>query len=61
MDQDSGFVYVIHGNIAQRQPVRLGAASIEKVQILGGLSVGEQVVVSGADAFYGAERAVMTH
>lgn len=61
MDQDSGFVYVIHGNIAQRQPVRLGAASIEKVQILGGLSVGEQVVVSGADAFNGAERAVMTH
>jgi HlyD family secretion protein len=61
MDQDSGFAYVVHGNIAQRQPVRLGAASIEKVQILGGLSVGEQVVVSGADAFNGAERVVMTH
>jgi HlyD family secretion protein len=61
MDQDSGFAYVVHGNIAQRQPVRLGAASIEKVQILGGLSVGEQVVVAGADAFNGAERVVMTH
>jgi HlyD family secretion protein len=61
MDQDSGFAYVVHGNIAQRQPVRLGAASIEKVQILGGLSVGEQVVVSGADAFNGAERVVMAH
>jgi HlyD family secretion protein len=61
MDQDSGFAYVVHSNIAQRQPVRLGAASIEKVQILGGLSVGEQVVVSGADAFNGAERVVMTH
>lgn len=61
MDQDSGFAYVVHGNIAQRQPVRLGAASIEKVQILGGLSVGEQVVVSGVDAFNGAERVVMTH
>jgi len=61
MDQDSGFAYVVHGNIAQRQAVRLGAASIEKVQILGGLSVGEQVVVSGADAFNGAERVVMTH
>jgi HlyD family secretion protein len=61
MDQDSGFAYVVHGNIAQRQPMRLGAASIQKVQILGGLSVGEQVVVSGADAFNGAERVVMTH
>jgi HlyD family secretion protein len=61
MDQDSGFAYVVHGNIAQRQPMRLGAASIEKVQILGGLSVGEQVVVSGADAFNGAERVFMTH
>jgi HlyD family secretion protein len=61
MDQDSGFAYVVHGNIAQRQPMRLGAASIQKVQILGGLSVGEQVVVSGADAFNGAERVVITH
>ena len=60
MDQDSGFAYVVHGNIAQRQPLRLGAASIQKVQILEGLSVGEQVVVSGADAFNGAERAVIT-
>jgi HlyD family secretion protein len=61
MDQDGGFAYVVHGNIAQRQPVRLGAASIQKVQILEGLSVGEQVVVSGADAFNDAERVVITH
>jgi HlyD family secretion protein len=61
LDQEGGFAYVIHGNIAQRQPVRLGAASIRKVQVLEGLSVGEQVVVSGADAFSGAERVVVTN
>lgn len=60
MDQGGGFVYVVHGDIAVRQPVRLGAASIQKVEILDGLSVGDQVVVSGADAFNGAERAIIT-
>ena len=61
MDQDGGFAYVVHDNIAQRHPVRLGPASIQKVQILEGLAVGEQVVVSGADAFNDAERVVITH
>jgi HlyD family secretion protein len=60
MDQDSGFAYVVHGNIVQRQPVRLGAASLEKVQILGGVSAGEQMVVSGAEALNGAARVIIT-
>jgi HlyD family secretion protein len=47
--------------LAQRQPVRIGAASLQKVQILDGLSEGEQVVVSGADAFNDAERVVVTN
>lgn len=62
MDQGGGgFVYVVHGNIAERRPVRLGAASIQKVEILDGLSVGDQVVVSGADAFNGADRVIIAH
>jgi len=61
MDEDGPFAYVVHGSIAQRQPVRVGAASLQKVQILEGLWVGEQVVVSGADAFNDAERVVITH
>jgi HlyD family secretion protein len=60
MDQAGGFAYVIRGNMAQRRPVRIGAASLQKVQILDGLSEGEQVVVSGADAFNDAERVVVT-
>jgi HlyD family secretion protein len=62
MDQQGGgYAYVVHDDIAQRQPIRLGAASVQKVEILEGLKAGDQVVVSGADAFSGAERVVLTH
>jgi HlyD family secretion protein len=62
VDQDGGaYAYVVHGNIAQRQSVRLGAASVQKVEILEGLDVGDQVVVSGTDAFDNAQRVVLSH
>jgi HlyD family secretion protein len=62
VDQEGGgFAYVVHGNIAQRTPVRLGAASIAKVEILDGLAVGDQVVISGTDAFNGAQRVILSH
>ncbi len=62
VDQEGGgFAYVVHGNIAQRTPVHLGAASIAKVEILDGLSVGDQVVISGTDAFNSAQRVILTH
>jgi HlyD family secretion protein len=41
--------------------VRLGASSIAKVEILDGLAVGDQIVVSGTDAFNGAERVILSH
>jgi HlyD family secretion protein len=62
VDQDGGgYAYVVHGNIAQRQSVRLGAASVQRVEILDGLDAGDQVVVSGADAFDRAQRVVLSH
>lgn len=62
VDQEGGsFAYVVHGNIAQRTPVALGAASIAKVEILEGLSVGDQIVISGTDAFNGAQRVILSH
>jgi HlyD family secretion protein len=61
VDQEGGgFAYLVHGNLAERRPVRLGAASIAKVEILDGLGVGDQVVVSGTDAFNGAERVILS-
>jgi HlyD family secretion protein len=40
--------------------VRLGAASIAKVEILDGLAAGDQIVVSGTDAFNGAGRVILS-
>jgi len=62
VDQDGGnFVYVVHDNVAERRPIRVGASSIAKVEILGGLAVGDRIVISGGDAFGAAERVILTH
>jgi HlyD family secretion protein len=62
VDQEGGgFAYVVHGNIAERHPVQLGAASIAKVEVLEGLSAGDQIVISGTDAFNGAQRVILSH
>lgn len=56
-----GYAYVVHGNIAEREPIRLGAASIQKVEVIDGLKQGDQVVVSGAEAFDRAPRVALSH
>ena len=62
VDQEGGgFAYVVHGNVAQRTPVSLGAASIAKIEILEGLAAGDQIVISGTDAFNGAQRVILSH
>jgi HlyD family secretion protein len=62
VDQEGGgFAYVVHGNVAQRTAVSLGAASVAKVEILEGLSVGDQIVISGTDSFNGAQRVILSH
>ena len=61
MDQDGGnSAYVVTGNVAQRSPIQLGAASFSKVEIPDGAAVGDQIVISGTDAFRGAERVVLS-
>jgi HlyD family secretion protein len=62
VDQEGGgFAYIVHGNVAERRAVQLGAASIAKVEILDGLSIGDQIVISGTDAFNGAQRVILSH
>ena len=51
-----GYAYVVHGDTAVRTPIRVGAVSLQKVQILSGLSAGDRIVSSGAAAFQDAER-----
>jgi HlyD family secretion protein len=62
VDQEGGgFAYVVQGNVAERRAVRLGAASIAKVEILDGLAVGDQIVISGTDEFKSAQRVILSH
>jgi HlyD family secretion protein len=62
VDQEGGgFAYLVHGNVAERHAVQLGAASMAKVEILDGLAVGDQIVISGTDSFNGAQRVILSH
>lgn len=54
--EGGGYVYVVRGDAAQRTPIRIGAVSLQKVQILSGLTAGDHIVTSGADAFHDVRR-----
>src|ERR1700719_3046674 len=62
VDQDGGgFAYLLRGTVAERHPRQPGAHSMAKVEILEGVSVGDQIVISGTDAFNGAQRVILSH
>jgi HlyD family secretion protein len=46
IDDATRAIYLVHGSRAQRVPVELGAASVAEVEVLRGLSVGDQVIIS---------------
>jgi HlyD family secretion protein len=48
--------YFVEAGVAERRPIRVGATSIDQVELLAGAQVGDDIVVSGADAFGDAER-----
>lgn len=55
VDQSGGnFAYVVRDGIAHKTPMRAGASSIDKVEILEGLKEGDRVVISGTDSFNNA-------
>jgi HlyD family secretion protein len=57
VDESGGaYAYVVQDGIASRTPVRMGASSIDKVEILQGLKEGDRIVISGTDSFKGAAR-----
>jgi HlyD family secretion protein len=50
------WAYVVADGVAERRPIRIGATSVNAVEIVEGLAPGERVVISGVDAFEDAER-----
>jgi HlyD family secretion protein len=48
------YVYVLKDGIAQKRLVQLGASSIDSIEVIQGLQIGEKIVVSGTDLFENA-------
>ncbi|WP_171074600.1 efflux RND transporter periplasmic adaptor subunit [Nonomuraea basaltis] len=49
-------VWVVRNGVAERQAVKLGAQGDAVVEVLSGLSVGDRIVVKGADSVRGGQR-----
>ena len=57
VDESGGnYAYVVHDGIAEKKPIRVGASSIDKVEILDGLKEGDKIVISGTDSFKNAAK-----
>jgi HlyD family secretion protein len=60
VDESGGsYAYVVRNGVAEKVAVKLGARSLERVEVISGLSVGDRVVISGADNFKGADRVLI--
>ncbi len=52
--------YVITDGMAERRSIEVGALSVSAVEVVGGLSEGDRVVISSIDEFRGAERVIIS-
>jgi len=60
LQSDNGrFAYVIKNDMALRQPITIGARSLSEVEILTGLTKGDQVIISSTDALKGAQTVML--
>jgi HlyD family secretion protein len=61
VDESGGsYAYVVRDGIATKTPIRVGASSIDKVEILEGLKEGDKIVISGTDNFKGAAKVAIS-
>lgn len=55
------FAYLVSDDMAQKTPVTLGARSLSHVEVLSGLSDGQQIIISGTDVFNSAENVLLNN
>ncbi|MEX1826391.1 efflux RND transporter periplasmic adaptor subunit [Luteibacter sp. CQ10] len=61
VDESAGrYAYVVNDGMADRRDIRVGASSIDKVEILDGLKEGDKIVISGADSFGDAKHVAIS-
>lgn len=62
VDESGGsYAYVVRDGIATKTPIRVGASSIDKVEILEGLKEGDRIVISGTDSFKSAAKVAISN
>jgi HlyD family secretion protein len=60
VDEGGGsYAYVVRGGVAEKVAIKLGARSLERVEVVSGLTAGDRVVISGSDNFKGADRVLI--
>jgi len=60
VDEGGGsYAYVVRGGVAEKVAIKLGARSLERVEVVSGLAAGDRVVISGSDNFKGADRVLI--
>jgi len=60
VDAGAGRVaYIVRNGMAERMPIQVGATSLNAVEIVSGVKEGDHIVVSGTDAFNGAQKVVL--
>lgn len=52
--------YVVQDGLAVRTPIKTGARSLSVVEVLDGLSEGQQIIISGTDQFSGAKTVLIS-
>jgi HlyD family secretion protein len=61
VDESGGaWAYRVRDDVAEKTPIRLGAMSAAKVEVLDGLQEGDRIVIAGAEALGGAPRVVLS-
>jgi HlyD family secretion protein len=50
------YAYFVEDGVAERRTIQVGAVSLQGVELLSGAKVGDEIVISGSDAFGNAQR-----
>jgi HlyD family secretion protein len=60
VDSGAGRVaYVVRNGVAERTAIQVGATSLNAVELVSGVREGDKIVISGTDAFNGAQKVVL--
>ncbi|MCW8879792.1 MAG: efflux RND transporter periplasmic adaptor subunit [Kangiellaceae bacterium] len=57
----SRFAFVLDGDIAVKKPVQIGAYSLSEVEVVSGLDVGDQIIISSVEQFVDSQQIYLSN